>query len=40
MEGDFLKTKTFSKPFIPQKGKDKKPLVKEGTCKERLNEVT
>jgi hypothetical protein len=40
MEGAVPKTKTFSKPFIPQKGKDKKPPLKEGTGKERLDEAT
>jgi hypothetical protein len=40
MEGAIPKTKTFSKPFIPQKGKDKNPPVKEGIGKERLDEET
>jgi hypothetical protein len=40
MEGVVPKINTFSKPFIPQKGKDKKPLVKEGTCKEMLDAET
>jgi hypothetical protein len=40
MEGTVPKTKIFSKPFIPQKGKDKKPTGKEGTGKERLDEAT
>jgi hypothetical protein len=39
MGGAVPKTKTFSKPFIPQKGKDKKPPVKEGTIKESLDEA-
>jgi hypothetical protein len=30
MEGVVPKTKAFSKPFILQKGKDKKPPMKEG----------
>ena len=40
MEGTVPKTKIFSKPFIPQKGKDKMPTGKEGTRKERLDEAT
>jgi hypothetical protein len=40
MEGAIPKTNTFSKPFIPQKGKDKKPPMKEETGKERLDEAT
>jgi hypothetical protein len=32
--------KMFSKPFVPQKGKDKKPSQKEGTSKEKLDEAT
>ena len=40
MEGAVPKTNFFSKPFIPQKGKDKKPTGKEGTGKERLDEAT
>jgi hypothetical protein len=38
--GCSLKEKTFSKPFIPQKNKDKKPFQKEGTSKEKLDEAT
>jgi hypothetical protein len=40
MEGAVPKTKFFSKPFIPQKSKDKKPPGKEGTGKEKLDEAT
>jgi hypothetical protein len=40
MEGEVPKTNTFSKEFIPHKGKYKKPPVKEGTSKERLDEAT
>jgi hypothetical protein len=39
MEGVVPKKKTLSKPFIPQKVKYKKPPVKEGMGKERLDEV-
>jgi hypothetical protein len=31
-------TKTFSKPLIPQKKKDKKPFQKQGTRKEKMDE--
>jgi hypothetical protein len=40
MEDAVPKTKTFSKPFIPQKNKDKKPFQKEGTGKEKMDEAT
>jgi hypothetical protein len=40
MEGAVPKTNLFSKPFVPQKHKDKKPPGKEGTCKESLDEET
>jgi hypothetical protein len=40
MEDVVPKTKTFSKPFIPQKNKDKKPFQKEGTGKEKMDEAT
>jgi hypothetical protein len=40
MEDAVPKTKKFSKPFIPQKGKDKKPFQKEGTGKEKMDEAT
>jgi hypothetical protein len=40
MEDAVPKTKTFSKPFIPRKNKDKKPFQKEGTGKEKMDEAT
>jgi hypothetical protein len=40
MAGAVPKTKFFSKPFIPQKIKDKKSLGKEGTSEEKLDEAT
>jgi hypothetical protein len=40
MEDVVPKKKTFSKPFIPQKNKDKKPFQKEWTGKEKLDEAT
>jgi hypothetical protein len=40
MEDATLKTKNFSKPSIPKKNKDRKPLQKDWTEKERLDEVT
>jgi len=38
MEDVVLKKKTFSKPFIPQKDKDKKPFQKEWTENKKLDE--
>jgi hypothetical protein len=40
MQGAVPKTNFFSKPFIPQNGNDKKPPMKEGASKERLDEAT
>jgi hypothetical protein len=40
MEDVVPKTKTFSKPFIPQKNKDKNPFQKEGMGKEKMDEAT
>jgi hypothetical protein len=40
MEDAVPKTKKFSKSFIPQKNKDKKPFQKEGTGKEKMDEAT
>jgi hypothetical protein len=40
MEDAIPKTNTFSKPFVPQKNKDKKPFQKDGTSKENLDEAT
>jgi len=40
MEDVVPKNKSFFKPFIPQKNKDKNPLHKEWTGKENLDEVT
>jgi hypothetical protein len=40
MEDVVPKTKSFSKPFIPQQNKDKKPFQKEGMRKEKIDEAT
>jgi hypothetical protein len=40
MEDVVPKKKTFSEPFIPLKIKDKRPLQKEWTRKENLDEAT
>jgi hypothetical protein len=40
MEDVVPKKKPFSKPFIPQKNKDKKPFQKEWTGKEKLDKAT
>jgi hypothetical protein len=39
MEDAIPKNKSFTKPFISQKNKDKKPFMKEWTGKEKLDEV-
>jgi hypothetical protein len=40
MEDAVTNKKTVSKPFIPQKNKDKKPFQKEWIGKKKLDEVT
>jgi hypothetical protein len=40
MEDVVPKNNPFSKHFIPQKNKDKKPLQNEYTGKEKLDEAT
>jgi hypothetical protein len=40
MEDAVLKTINFSKTFIPQKNKDKKPFQKEGMGKENMDKAT
>jgi hypothetical protein len=34
------KTKTFSKPFVPQKDRDRKPFQREWKGKEKLDDYT
>ena len=40
MEDALPKNRFQSKPFIPQKGKDKKPFQKEGIGKNKLDDET
>jgi hypothetical protein len=40
LEDSVPKTKTFSKPFVPQKDRDRKPFQREWKGKEKLDDET